>query len=39
MAWGNLLREADVGTGVFRAIKREQSTVKERNSMGKGTED
>ena len=36
-AWGNL-RETDVGVGVFRAIKKGESTIRKRNSMGKGTE-
>lgn len=37
-AWANLLREADVATGLSRAIKRERSTTRKRNSRGKGTE-
>lgn len=37
-AWANLLREADVATGLSRAIKRQQSTARKRNTRGKGTE-
>lgn len=36
--WANSLREADAATGLSRAMKREQSTARKRNSRSKGTE-